>query len=199
MNNQLRNEIINEDEIETYWGNVYKITCAETDKIYIGSTTKPLNLRLTQHKRAYKQYLNGIGNNVTSFEIVKYASCKIELIERREFRARFDLFALERQHIEASQNVVNKVIPNRTKAEHYQDNKPTYMENHKRYYEDNKADIIERNKQYYQDNKQKITEYRKTPIECDVCRGCYIRSNKAAHFRTKKHLVALAKKDSDME
>ena len=37
-------------------GKIYKIISINTDKIYIGSTTKSLYERLQGHKRNYKRY-----------------------------------------------------------------------------------------------------------------------------------------------
>ena len=41
------------------YGNIYKLSCNVTNKIYIGSTRQPLNSRLSQHKYFYNQYLSG--------------------------------------------------------------------------------------------------------------------------------------------
>ena len=60
-------------------GRIYKISSDQTDKVYYGSTTKTLNQRLSKHKKDYRQYLNGNYHFVTSFDIVKFDDCKIEL------------------------------------------------------------------------------------------------------------------------
>ena len=60
---------------------IYKITSCECDDVYIGSTTKTLKKRLSGHKSNYKMWLAGKGHRITSFDIVKYSSCEIELVE----------------------------------------------------------------------------------------------------------------------
>ena len=91
-------------------GYVYKITSPLTDKIYIGSTTTPLDKRLSEHKSKYKGYLTGKGNNVSSFQIIKLGECKIELIENVVFDDKKQLRNKERYYIENTANIINKNI-----------------------------------------------------------------------------------------
>jgi hypothetical protein len=51
----------------------------QTDDVYYGSTTQPLSKRLSGHKAHYKQWQKQNYNYVTSFEIIKYDDCYIEL------------------------------------------------------------------------------------------------------------------------
>ena len=60
-------------------GRIYKISSPSSAFAYYGSTTKALNQRLQQHKNNLKSYENGKYNYVTSFEIVKFNDCEIEL------------------------------------------------------------------------------------------------------------------------
>lgn len=59
---------------------IYKLTSAQTNKVYIGSTESSLSTRLSRHKADYRRYMNGLRTNITSFEIVKYDDCKIDLV-----------------------------------------------------------------------------------------------------------------------
>ena len=64
-------------------GKIYKITCNETDRCYIGSTTKTLTKRIKQHKHNHKYWKNGKYNNTTIFKIFEEhgeQNCNIELI-----------------------------------------------------------------------------------------------------------------------
>ena len=45
-------------------GKIYKITCNETYRCYIGSTTKTLTRRFQQHKGSYTSWKNGKCNYV---------------------------------------------------------------------------------------------------------------------------------------
>lgn len=61
---------------------IYKIWSFFTDEIYIGATTQPLHKILYGHKRDYKKFLNGKKQYISSFEIIKSGSAKIELIDK---------------------------------------------------------------------------------------------------------------------
>ena len=58
-------------------GKIYKITSPSTDKIYIGSTTQPLNRRFDEHKSYYKTSSVVQSSN----KMLQYTDCVIELIE----------------------------------------------------------------------------------------------------------------------
>ncbi len=90
------------DNVQKYKGTIYKITSPQTDKIYVGSTSKLLKNRLCQHYSNYRRFINGDGsrnrndNNggyhyVTSFELVKYNDCEITILEECECNNRKEL------------------------------------------------------------------------------------------------------------
>ena len=60
---------------------IYKIVDNTNDNIYIGSTCKTLQRRLSKHKSDYKRFLKGLRRNITSFDILKNNNYKIELLE----------------------------------------------------------------------------------------------------------------------
>ena len=62
-------------------GKIYKLTNEETNDVYYGSTTKTLKRRLQKHKSNYTGYLKGKDHFISSFEIIKYSSANIELVE----------------------------------------------------------------------------------------------------------------------
>ena len=140
-------------------GKIYTIRSDSTDKYYIGSTTQPLSKRLSKHKNDYKVYLNGKFNNITSFEIIKYDDCYIELLEAYPCNSKDELTKREGELIRLHKNdIVNKRIEQRTKKQYQQDNKEKITERMKQYYNDNKEQIKEQIKQYREDNKEKIAE-----------------------------------------
>jgi hypothetical protein len=51
------------------YGKNYEIVCHTTDKIYIGSTCQPLDMRLAEHERSYKNK-NYTSKYCTAFEIL---------------------------------------------------------------------------------------------------------------------------------
>ena len=143
-------------------GKIYTIRSDSTDKYYIGSTTQPLSKRLSKHKEHYKIYLNGKYHNITSFEIVKYDDCYIELLEAYPCKSKDELTKREGELIRLHKNdIVNKRIEQRTYKQYRQDNKEKIAEQKKQYRQDNKEEIAEHKKQYYLNNIEKIAEHKK--------------------------------------
>ena len=139
-------------------GKIYVLRSHKTDKIYIGSTAqKLLSTRLGGHKRNYKRWLNGKDNYTTSFELIKYDDCYIELLQEYPCENRHQLCKKEGEYIR-KMNCVNKLIAGRTNREWHQDNKENIQEYQKQYHQVNQQKIKERTKQYYQENKDKLSE-----------------------------------------
>jgi len=100
-------------------GKIYKITCKEEpDKMYIGSTCEPLlSRRLAKHRADYICYLSGKHGYTTSYEIVKYWSAEITLIELFPCSSKDELLQRERHWIEQDKESINKARPIITDAE----------------------------------------------------------------------------------
>ena len=83
-------------------GKIYKITADETDKVYIGSTTKKtVAMRMAKHRSAYKCWKTDNSKNyTTSYEILQYPSAVITLVELVPCNTKDELTARERFHIE---------------------------------------------------------------------------------------------------
>ena len=157
-------------------GKIYVLRSHQTDKIYIGSTVqKLLSTRLGGHKRKYKQWVNGKCCYITSFELLKYEDCYIELLQEYSCENKHQLHKKEGEYIR-KMDCVNKNIAGRKWKEYKKDNKEKIRERHKQYREDNKEElrekrreyhkknktkIREKDKQYYNDNKKRILEYHK--------------------------------------
>lgn len=60
---------------------IFCIKSFETDKVYIGATTKRLPQRIASLKDSYKKYLNGSKKIDDSYEILKYNDAYIQLLE----------------------------------------------------------------------------------------------------------------------
>ncbi|HEY9705356.1 MAG TPA: GIY-YIG nuclease family protein [Allocoleopsis sp.] len=92
---------------------IYKITSPQTDKIYIGSTTKKyLSSRFHEHKCFYNKYLNKEHKNFcSSFDILKYPDASVEVIEIYNCNDKIERFQREKYHIEQNKDkVVNKYL-----------------------------------------------------------------------------------------
>ena len=101
-------------------GKIYSIRSHQTEQIYIGSTCVPLCKRIYLHKAGYKHYLKHNKNYISSFEIIKYDDCYIELIEEYPCDNKMELTRKEGEHIRAN-NCVNVCLKNKP-------NKPLSLE-----------------------------------------------------------------------
>ena len=195
-------------------GKIYKIMAkhgGDTGDVYIGSTTKVyLCQRMDGHRCKYKQWKNDKHHNVTVFSIFeKYGieNCCIVLLELVNATNIDELMARERHWIQAML-CVNKIIPGRTDAEYYVDNREQISVNKAQHYVDNREQISARNAQHYVDNREKIlareAQYRANNRELinlkkskkDQCEcGCIVnRIHLSRHRKSQKHLAKLQTK-----
>jgi hypothetical protein len=90
-------------------GSVYKIFSDKTDKIYIGSTTKLLNTRLSSHLHNYNSYINHTHNHyVSSFDIIKLGgNIQIDLLQSTLYNTldKHELLSLESHYIKLFSNI----------------------------------------------------------------------------------------------
>ena len=168
-------------------GKIYTIRSYQTDDVYYGSTTQPLSKRLSMHKRHYKLWQDNKKNYLTSFEIVKYNDCYIELVENYPCNSKAELEKFEGQCIRNNE-CINKNIPGRSKKQYREDNKDKMDIWYKQYREDNKEKISKQKKQYQEDNKEKIKQHKSQNHVCE-CGGKYTHCHKAIHMKSKKHIT----------
>jgi hypothetical protein len=171
-------------------GKIYMIESASAGLCYYGSTCMPLRKRLHAHKHAYHKQ-----GEITSVIILDQPDYKIVLVEEFPCENKQQLHAREAYYIRNNE-CVNKVMPNRSRKEYYQENKERISETRKKYYQDNKEHLSETKKKYYQDNKEHLSETRKEyykkyikqkeKITC-MCGSEYIYTSKSRHEKTKRH------------
>lgn len=141
---------------------IYKISSPHFDKFYIGSTTISLNSRFTMHKNDMKKHADGKMNFVTSYHVLQYPDCKIELIEvfpcenRKELEKREGYYQLLHKN-----EIVNICQAGRTKAEY---------------------DV-----EYRIANMKKIADYKKIKVQCE-CGLEIIKANYSRHCKSLKHI-----------
>jgi hypothetical protein len=198
---------------------IYKISSHQCEKFYIGSTTATLNRRLSQHKKDYKRYIEkGIGNCMTSFEIVKFDDAIIELIKDVNCENRKQLERVEGECIkEHHDRILNRYVAGRTKKEYNEAHKDIKKEKDKQYREAHKNEIKDKNKQYKEAHKNEIKDKTKQykeahknelkdkqkeycernkeklheKFDCD-CGGKYIFQNKTTHVKSQKHQLYIS-------
>ena len=158
-------------------GRIYKLVSSECDGVYIGSTTLQLNTRWSTHKCHYKNYVAGKYHYLTSFEIMKFADAKIELVHEGVFDGRRDLEKFEGETMRTTPNAVNKIVVGRSIKEYYQDNKEA---------------LQQKQRQYGEANREAIRARQNTKCTCDVCGGKFTNAGKKQHLRTTKHQKAVS-------
>ena len=136
-------------------GIIYKLTCLNTLKCYYGSTSKPLNVRLSQHKSLFKN-----NSGISSRFVLDGGNFKIEEIEKVNYMDKIELRARERWYIEHDRNCVNHNIPNRTCKDWHE----IHHEYRKNYYEEHKDELKNYYKTYYSNNKEKFRQYRRNKV-----------------------------------
>ena len=149
-------------------GKIYKIEpLGEHDEgdIYIGSTSqKWLSERMAKHRCAYKRWkLNLCKQTLTSFNVFeKYGveKCKIVLIEAVNASS-YDVLVSREAYYIRLYKCVNHVVPLRTHAEYYVENKEKILEQSKKYKEEHKEKYKEYDIKYREKNEEKIRENKK--------------------------------------
>ena len=136
-------------------GKIYSLRSHQTDDIYIGSTCRSLSARKANHKKDYKQKLNGVDINLSAFKICQFDDFYIELVENCPCNSREELHRREGEVIRNTPNCINKLIAGRGKKEHYEDNKERILEKNKEWAQNNQEKVKEYLKQYHQDNLEK--------------------------------------------
>ena len=147
-------------------GYIYVLKSNQSELIYVGSTRKTIQERFMRHKRHYREYLNNNMNYISSFELIKYDDCYIELI-KEIYCSKKQLMELENEEINKTKNCVNIVQAIRSieqkklyhikydQQEHIKQYQKQYIKTHK-YYENHKEEMKIYNKQYYENHKEEI-------------------------------------------
>lgn len=148
-------------------GRVYCLRSHQTTDVYVGSTKRTLSCRMATHRSAYKEWIISNKKYITSYEILKYTDCYIELIEQDKFGSKQEMQKRE-GHFIREMECVNKKIEGRSKKEWTKDNTERIAERQKKY-----------NIKKAEQNKEKIT------CSCgSVCTKYCLRM----HLKTKKHI-----------
>lgn len=159
-------------------GKIYKLISNQTDKVYYGSTIEDkLTKRLGGHRGKYRRWLNGKGEYVSSFEIVKYDDCRIILVENSPCNTKYELTAREQYHIDNNE-CCNKLKAHTglTRTEYtkkwYEENREIVLNKQSFFYKQNKDAVIKYQKQYHDMHKDKVKERMRNYYEQhkhDIC------------------------------
>ncbi len=164
-------------------GKIYKIEDVAGNMCYIGSTTKDfLSKRMVEHRVAYKRWIHGKQRNITAFTIFEtygLENCRIVLVELCPCDSKDELLKREAYFIRTLE-CVNKVVPDRTKAEYA-----------KKHYEEHKEEKHAYDKQYLKKNKEIMYAKKAAVVECE-CGKRFTHGSKSRHMRLKHHLDYMA-------
>lgn len=91
---------------------IYAIKCKERDDCYIGSTTRPLYVRMSEHRSDFRNVMKGrkMYKKNTSMLITQYPSAYIELIEAFPCNNKEELHKREYEIIKETK-CVNRMNP----------------------------------------------------------------------------------------
>ena len=161
----------------TSLGHIYMIwTPLDNSFCYIGSTFNRLHKRFEGHKHDYKHNYGNVSIHkyfdkygIDNFKIDLIKSYNVIRTHQKDFK---HLCAYETLWISKTKNCVNELLPFM----------PLTKEKQKQYYLDNKEKLLEKQKQYNINNNEKL----KQKFNCE-CGGKYRFSDKAKHFKSKKH------------
>ena len=143
-------------------GQIYKISSySRPDLVYIGSTCKSLNQRLSGHLSSFNRFIKGKTKKcLSSFEIIKLGDYHIDLIEKFPCENRTQLLCRETYFIR-TMVCVNNRVSYRTE-------------------EERKADDVRQCREYQK-------EYDKIIDTCE-CGYVYKRNYKSTHIKSRIHL-----------
>ena len=188
-------------------GKIYALRSHNTDLYYIGSTINTLAKRLYKHKCDYKCYMDqNTGSQYrSSYKILEYGNCYIELIINYECKNKNELTQKEGEYIRKYKNqICNSEVSGRTRKQYYNDHK----EHYKKWREDNKEHLKEYRqktynkeknyllcKEYRDKNKERLNKYRrdyylknKNMVMCVVCNIQINECSMKRHIKTKRHI-----------
>ena len=126
---------------------------------YIGSTTQPLNRRLSEHKYDAKHNIN-----ISSSKIAKYSDVEIKLLLDYPCRNKKELDIKEGEIVKEYQGkgvCVNIKVAGRSKQQYRKDKDYEIKRKKKEYYEKQKSSILHYQKEYREKNKEKIKQQRR--------------------------------------
>jgi hypothetical protein len=135
---------------------IYKLSSLINDKVYIGSTCNPLNVRMAQHILAHWAYKSGNNSRcISSFDIIDTEEYKIELLEECNIEERF----IREQYYIDTIKCINKNSAY-TGIEGNQKDKKSWASYQRQHYANNKEAHLARKLRYYNSIKQELKHRR---------------------------------------
>jgi hypothetical protein len=144
-------------------GLIYKISFND-DTCYVGSTTKTLNKRFSQHTQQLPS-VNGFESYVKE-KILTCDGFTKEILKKDVFFNKYDLLYWERILTDLTPNTINRrrcwITPEELK--------------------ENKSKV---DKRYREKHDEKLKAFKNKKVVCDLCGNEYSHSNKSRHLKSK--------------
>ena len=175
-------------------GRIYVLKSNQTEQLYVGSTISTIKVRFIKHKVDYKRYLKDNKKYMSSFELIKYNDCYIELI-KEVYCLKSQLLELENEEIKRTHNCVNinnAFLSKEELLKYHQQHHKQYAENHRAelllYMKTRRESKKEMFKEYEQrrNNKEERLSNGRTKILCE-CGTLHNKACKARHLRGLLH------------
>jgi len=156
---------------------IYIIKSDQTDKIFVGATTKALCSRMAQHRKYYQNFINKLNNKIyeSSFDIVKFSDARIQLVESFTCNDKDELNLKLQNYIDSYKDlVINK--PKEKKVKIKQPKEKQKKENTTLPIEQPKEEVIKN--ENIIDDSQTESDYKTSDEEINVERKEEIREAK---------------------
>ena len=180
-------------------GKIYILKSPQTDKIYIGSTTRTLNDRLIDHRSQYNKFMNNkLKHKSSSIELMKYDDIYIELIKEIQCTKK-ELLKVEGEEIRRNNKAVNIISYDKIFDKSKQEYMKKYMleyrktDKYKIITKQNSTENSRKARQNYEKTeickqyRRKQKEMRREIKTVCPCGGKYSLVHKARHFKSKLH------------
>lgn len=167
-------------------GKIYKLyNLSNHEDFYVGSTCKSqLSMRLSQHR--YDATHNRTSLVYQHMKQVGIDNFIIELLESYPCNSKDELRAREGYYIRLLKPSLNQKVEDRSRLEHYQDNRASILQYQHQYYEKNKESVKRRIRERAQSIRPQIRAQQNAVKQC-ACGISFTVSNKARHFRSPNH------------
>ena len=144
--------------IDSFEGIIYKLICYDKDvkACYVGST-KNINTRLKDHKsntncktrKEYKSILYETIRNTGGWNNWTH-----QILAKVRVNNYTELHKFESLYIKSTKNTLNKIIPSRTRKQHYEEERLNILAYKKSYHQNNREKILEKRRERYHENKE---------------------------------------------
>ena len=173
-------------------GYIYKAYhSSDPTKIYIGSTERPIAIRLSRHKSLAKNKPNEKSKWYEYLRQKMYTGFLVEQLEQITFTHKMELRVKENEWMIRLRPVLNTLAAYSSE----EDTKQRDKQQRQRYREVNKEIIVQQKKEWYETNKEAISQRKKLYVAAN--KEAIIQKRKIDYQRTKTHVCQTCNYTSD--